>query len=133
MIKKGVSMKFSDEELKAIQRPGSPHYELSATFSVCLAIENDIRAYDEVNRRRRVDGTIKPNDPDAFRASGTLARTVSVTLGKPLESGAPARPARQTAPQPRSRIPATLPVELRVIPQRPQAPIQGTFPFRKTP
>lgn len=78
-----------------------------------------------------VGASIKPNDPDAFRASGTLARTVSVTFRKPLESAAPARPARQTAPQPqpRPRIPATLPVELQVIPQRPQAPVQGAFAF----
>ena len=55
-------MKFSQEELKAIQRPQSPHYELSATYSVCLTMENDSRVYEEVNRRRRVDGTTTAHD-----------------------------------------------------------------------
>lgn len=78
-----------------------------------------------------VGATIKPNDPDAFRESGTLTRTVSVTFRKPMESAAPARPARQAAPQPqpRSSIPTTCPVELLTIPQRLQMPVQAAFAF----
>jgi hypothetical protein len=78
-----------------------------------------------------VGATIKQNDPDAFRESGTLTRTVSITFRKPMEAAAPARPARQAAPQPqpRSNTPATLPVELLAIPQRPQVPVQGAFAF----
>jgi predicted RNA methylase len=55
-------MKFSEEELKAIQHPTSPNHELSATYSICLIMENDSRVYHEVNRRRRVDGTVSVQD-----------------------------------------------------------------------
>lgn len=55
-------MDFSKEELKAIQRPNSPHYALSATYSISMTMENDSRVYDEVNRRRRIDGTITAAD-----------------------------------------------------------------------
>lgn len=76
-----------------------------------------------------VGATIKQNNPDAFRESGTLTRTVSITFRKPKEAAAPARPARQAAPQPRPSIPAKMPVELLAIPQPPQAPVQGAFAF----
>jgi predicted RNA methylase len=55
-------MQFTDIELKAIQQTNSKHYHLSATHSMCMIMENDGAFYEEVNRRRRIDGSITARD-----------------------------------------------------------------------
>lgn len=50
-------MDFTDQQLKDIQFFNSPHYNVSATFNVCLVMENSQDIYNEINRLRRIDGT----------------------------------------------------------------------------
>jgi hypothetical protein len=75
--------------------------------------------------------TITANEPDAFRESGTLARTVTVTFRKPIEAAAPVRIDRPatSSPQPRISKPAPELVNLLALPQRSQAPVQTGFDF----
>lgn len=59
-------LKFDDAELKAIQQPQSAHYELSATFSASLTMENDGRICAAIDSKRRVDGTVTADDVKAI-------------------------------------------------------------------
>lgn len=59
-------MKFNEAELEAIQQPRSAHYELSATFSASLTMENDGRICAAIDAKRRIDGTVTAADVKAI-------------------------------------------------------------------
>ncbi len=61
-----IPLKFNEAELKAIQHPRSAHYEVSATFSASLTMENDGRICAAIDAKRRIDGTVTAVDVKAI-------------------------------------------------------------------
>lgn len=62
-------MKFTDAELLEIQFPRSEHYGISATYSASLTMGNSAAIHDKIDRLRRIDGTVTPEDVKAVYLS----------------------------------------------------------------